>query len=51
MIPKLKCRYCKIVFECKTWEQVKMIQIEQCYITRKGIPHNLKGVINDDESS
>jgi len=47
MIPKMRCRYCKIVFECETFEQVAMIQNEQCYITRKGINHQLVGVIND----
>jgi len=47
MIPKLQCRFCKIIFECETFEQVAMIQTEQCYITRPGITHSLVGVTND----
>ena len=43
MITKMRCRYCKIVFECSTFEQVAMIQNEQCYITRAGINHQLVG--------
>ena len=38
---KLRCTYCKIVFECNTFEQVAMIQNEQCYITIRGVKHKL----------
>lgn len=41
---KLSCRFCKIVFECETFEQIAGVQNEQCYITRPGITHELKKV-------
>jgi len=41
---KLICRYCKIVFDCETFEQVAGIQSAQCYITRSGVTHSLVGV-------
>lgn len=41
---KLRCRFCKIVFTCESFEQVAMIQNEQCFITRRGIHHELKAV-------
>jgi len=41
---KLSCRFCKIVFECETFEQIAGVQGEQCYITRPGITHELKKV-------
>lgn len=44
---KLRCRYCKIHFQCETFEQVAMIQNEQCYITRVGVNHQLVGVSED----
>lgn len=42
---KLRCKYCKIVFECEDFEQVKGIQNEQCYITRIGVCHSLNEVV------
>lgn len=44
---KFQCRYCKIIFEAQTFEQVSMIQMQQCFITRLGINHSLKGVSED----
>lgn len=44
MTIKLRCRYCKIQFKCESFEQVAMIQNEQCYITRVGVSHALVGV-------
>lgn len=42
---KLFCKYCKIQFECSTFEQVASIQNAQCYITRDGITHDLRAVV------
>ena len=41
---KLQCRFCKIGFDCETFEQVAMIQNQQCFITREGIKHELKAI-------
>jgi len=38
---RLRCSFCKIVFECETFEQVAMIQTQQCFITLRGITHKL----------
>ena len=43
----MRCRYCKIQFECESFEQVAMIQNEQCYITKRGVNHQLVGVNQD----
>lgn len=37
-----KCRYCKITFDCKTFEDIEKRKKEQCYITKKGVPHDIK---------
>lgn len=39
---RMVCRFCRIVFECDTFEQIAMIQNEDCYITRRGIKHGLR---------
>ena len=49
---KLRCSFCKIVFDCPNFEAVAEIQGQQCYITRKGITHKLselhgKGSFNE----
>jgi len=41
---RLRCYYCKIVFDCPDFEAVAAIQGEQCYITRTGITHRLTEV-------
>jgi len=40
----LRCRFCKIQFECEDFEQVAGVQSSQCYIMRDGITHSLVGV-------
>ena len=42
---KLRCTFCKIIFEVETFEQVAMIQNEQCYITRAGVCHKLSELV------
>ena len=42
---KLRCTYCKIVFEVETFEQVAMVQNEQCYITIRGVNHKLSELV------
>jgi hypothetical protein len=41
---KLRCRYCKIVFDCPDFPAVAAIQSQDCYITRLGIKHELSEV-------
>jgi len=41
---KLRCSFCKIVFDCPDFEAVAHVQNEQCYITRRGITHRLTEV-------
>jgi len=41
---RLRCSYCKIVFDCPDFESVAAIQYQQCFITRKGINHKLTEV-------
>jgi len=41
---KLQCRFCKIIFTCESFEQVAMIQTQDCFITRMGIKHELKAI-------
>jgi len=44
---RLRCRYCKIVFDCPDFVAVAQVQSEDCYITRVGIKHSLSEVPND----
>jgi len=49
---KLRCTFCKIVFDCPDFVAVAAIQEQQCYITRQGITHKLselqgKGSFNE----
>ena len=37
-----KCKFCKLHFDCKTFEEMTKHNQTQCYITVKGVPHNLK---------
>lgn len=39
---RMKCRFCKIVFEVDTFVQIEQVQGEDCYITRPGIKHALR---------
>ena len=41
---KLECRFCKIQFICESFEQIAMVQNEDCYITRIGIKHDLRAI-------
>lgn len=41
---RLRCAFCKIVFDCPDFEAVAAIQGAQCYITRRGITHRLTEV-------
>lgn len=41
---KLRCTFCKIIFDCPDWERVADIQGQQCFITRRGITHKLAEV-------
>ena len=42
MIVRMVCRFCKIVFEVQSFEQIAHIQGEDCFITRPGIKHELR---------
>jgi hypothetical protein len=42
MILRMVCRFCKIVFEVQSFEQIHHIQGEDCFITRQGIKHELR---------
>jgi hypothetical protein len=42
MILRMICRFCKIVFEVQSFEQIHHIQGEDCFITRQGIKHELR---------
>ena len=44
---KLRCSFCKIVFDCPDFAAVGMVQSEDCYITRIGIKHKLSEVPRD----
>tara|TARA_R110001592_G_scaffold359564_1_gene666381 strand:+ start:505 stop:654 length:150 start_codon:yes stop_codon:yes gene_type:complete len=37
-----ECRFCKLHFDCKTFEEMTDHNSKQCYITIKGVPHDLK---------
>jgi len=41
---KLRCTFCKIVFDCPDFVAVAHVQNQQCYITLKGITHKLSEV-------
>ncbi len=42
MIMRMYCRFCKIIFEVQSFEQIKQVQSEDCYITRIGVKHELR---------
>ena len=42
---EFECKYCKIRWTIDHFNQLKKVQSEQCYITMKGINHELKAVI------
>jgi len=44
---KLRCYFCKIVFDCPDFVAVAQVQSEDCYITRVGIKHKLSEVPRD----
>lgn len=39
-----ECKYCKIHWQIKDFQEIEKVQSEQCYITRKGINHDLRWV-------
>ncbi len=45
---KFKCKFCKIIFTIETFDELEEFRAipvtkkSQCFITRKGVPHNLK---------
>jgi len=41
---KFVCRFCKLQFDCASFEEVQKIQNTQCWITVRGINHSLIGV-------
>ena len=42
MIIRMVCRFCKIVFEVQSFEQIADVQGQDCFITRIGIKHELR---------
>ena len=42
MIIRMVCRFCKIVFEVQSFEQIHDVQGQDCFITRVGIKHELR---------
>lgn len=46
-VVKLRCSFCKIVFDCPDFVAVAQVQSEDCYITRVGIKHKLSEVPRD----
>jgi hypothetical protein len=38
------CRYCGIHWELTEFQEIEDIQATQCYITVKGVTHDLKAV-------
>ncbi len=45
---KFKCKYCKIVFNCSTFEEIEKHKKTQCFITRKGVTHDLKAIFGEN---
>jgi len=43
---KMRCKFCGIIFSVATFDQIEHIQGTQCYITMKGVSHDLKAVIS-----
>jgi len=43
---KFKCRYCKLVFECTTFDEVREVQNTQCWVTMRGVTHSVVGLVN-----
>ena len=43
---KFECRYCKLIFECLSWEDAAEIQSQQCWVTVRGVTHSLRGRVN-----
>jgi len=43
---KFECKYCKLIFECLSWEDAAEIQSQQCWVTVRGVTHSLRGRVN-----
>ena len=41
---RLRCTFCKTVYDCPDFEAVAAIQSQQCFITRQGVTHKLAEV-------
>jgi len=48
---KLRCTYCKIIFDCPDFERVADIQTQQCFITRAGVTHKLSEIPQSEGES
>ena len=46
---KFKCKFCKLVWNFKEFDELKKYKKQQCYITRKGVPHDLKPFFNKED--
>ena len=43
MNAKFSCRFCKIEFACETFDQIRAIQDEDCFVRPAGFRHELVG--------
>jgi len=48
---KLRCTFCKIIFDCPDFVAVSAIQDQQCFITRFGVSHKLSEVPTSEGES
>lgn len=39
---KFKCKFCSLIFDCETFEEYTKHNSTQCWVTIKGVPHDLK---------
>ena len=39
-----KCKYCQLRFEIEHFQEIVKVNNTQCYVTRKGVNHDLKAV-------
>ena len=42
---KLRCKYCKIVKDFETWEEIQIENKTQCWVTVKGVNHHFNELV------
>jgi hypothetical protein len=42
---KLRCKYCKIVHDFDTWEEIQKENRTQCWVTVKGVNHHFNELV------